>query len=268
VRAKIHRTRSEHRIGLTELPESGELTVRLADTRPDELKLRAPHVIEVDERLYVEENNRRCQTWLASIEAAEPLDDVGYNRSTSSGSNGSNNSKNMATTSSSSANVSLEAVNVEVPDETFSWAGDECSGPRGEGGTEGRRREEGGGGGVRKMRSWRGPLQLKPPINTSASSSDSDVLLQRVLATSGYRHLAGRHDNKDDQHGESPKGRQGGDVSIGSREGGDVTDAGSSVGAAAGRGWAGLRPPSSRLDVHGTLASKHDPPFPEHSGLE
>nr|KAG5693834.1 hypothetical protein BaRGS_004442 [Batillaria attramentaria] len=138
VRARIHRTRSEHLIDVEDLPE-GDLTVSLADTRPHELRLRVRPAADLDERLYVEENNRRCQSWLASIEAAEPLDDIGY------------------TQGKDEEEVGLEAVDVEVPEETFSW------------------KEEDGEG-----------EQLQPPFNTSASSSDSDGLLQHVMAAVGY----------------------------------------------------------------------------------
>lgn len=71
-RARIHRTRSEHVIHAEDLPESA-LTATLADTDPRGLRASVP-----EGRLYAEENNRRCQNWLAGIEAAEPLDTVDY----------------------------------------------------------------------------------------------------------------------------------------------------------------------------------------------
>ena len=74
VRAKIHRTRSEHTI--SDLPE-GMLTVSLAQTKPKEFGLRN-RTSGCDDRVYQQENARRCQNWLASIEACEPLDEIGY----------------------------------------------------------------------------------------------------------------------------------------------------------------------------------------------
>ena len=203
-RARIHRTRSEHLIDVEELPE-GELTVRLADTRPHELKLHVRPVAELDERLYVEENNRRCQSWLASIEAAEPLDDIGYTHSKDAGEAG------------------LEAVDVEVPEETFTWRGEEGE-------------EE--------------HHPLKPPINTSASSSDSDGLLQHVMAAVGYS--TNGDDDSDDEDGAISKL---GPAGVG--RGGN------------GRGARrGLRATSSSLNVHRKLSSKHILTISEHSGLE
>lgn len=151
LRARIRRTRSEHLIQVEDLPE-GDLTVSLAETRPHELRLRVPPAAELDERLYEEENNRRCQSWLASIEAAEPLDDIGY------------------TLTKTDSSLGLEQVDVEVPEETFLW----------EDGWE----DEG-------VEAVVGTADLQPPFNTSASSSDSGggggVMLQRALTTSGSK---------------------------------------------------------------------------------
>ena len=210
VRARIHRTRSEHLIDVEELPE-GELTVNLAHTRPRELRMRMRPAAELDERLYVEENNRRCQNWLASIEAAEPLDDIGYTESKDPG------------------EVGLEAVDVEVPEETFSWLGVEEEGEEEE-------REK-------------GREQLKPPFNTSASSSDSDSLLQHVMAAVGY---AASEDDASDDDGEICK----------------LAPRGVGRGANGRGGRGGLRATSSSLNVHKKLSSKHILTISEHSGIE
>ena len=215
VRARIHRTRSEHLIDVDELPE-GELTVNLADTRPRELRLRMRPAAELDERLYVEENNRRCQNWLASIEAAEPLDDIGYTHSKDPG------------------EVGLEAVDVEVPEETFSWLGVEEEGEEEEVEEEGREKEG---------------EQLKPPFNTSASSSDSDGLLQHVMAAVGY---AASDDDASDGDGEISK----------------LAPRGVGRGANGRGGRGSLRATSSSLNVHKNLSSKHILAISEHSGLE
>ncbi|XP_070210768.1 uncharacterized protein [Littorina saxatilis] len=216
VRARIHRTRSEHLIDVEELPE-GELTVSLADTRPHELRLRQPPPEEVDERLYEAENNRRCQSWLASIEAAEPLDDIGYNGHSKGPQHGE---------------VGLEAVDVEVPEETFSWSGD------GEGEEEEKGEERG--------------EQLKPPFNTSASSSDSGGLLQHVMAAVGYA-ASGEDSSEGDEGGGE------GDIS-------KLTPRGRGSNGRGGRG--GLRSTSSTLNVHSKLSSKRILAISEHSGLE
>ncbi|XP_041370389.1 uncharacterized protein LOC121384186 [Gigantopelta aegis] len=99
VRAKIHRTRSEHTI--SDLPE-GMLTVSLAQTKPKEFGLRN-RTSGCDDRVYQEENARRCQNWLASIEACEPLDEIGYTQGKG------------------------EGVDVEIPEETI-WneKGERC----------------------------------------------------------------------------------------------------------------------------------------------
>lgn len=74
VRAKLHRTRSQFAIQDEDLPDEA-LTVNLAESKPREFGLRKNvH----DDRIYLEENTRRCQTWLASIQACEPLDDVAF----------------------------------------------------------------------------------------------------------------------------------------------------------------------------------------------
>ncbi|ESO96844.1 hypothetical protein LOTGIDRAFT_159591 [Lottia gigantea] len=117
VRARIHRTRSEHLIHEEDLPETNMAT-SLANTRPKEFGLRKQFL---EDRLNKEENTKRCQSWLQSIEACEPLDEIRYTHT---------NSKDV------------EGVVLEIPEETI-WDG------------------EGG--------------DLKPPLNTSASSSETEL---------------------------------------------------------------------------------------------
>ena len=73
VRARIHRTRSQFTIEESDLPEE-TLTVTLAETKPDDLGLRRDSAF--DERIFQEDNNRKCQTWLQGIEACKPLEEV------------------------------------------------------------------------------------------------------------------------------------------------------------------------------------------------
>ncbi|XP_046342618.1 uncharacterized protein LOC124123462 [Haliotis rufescens] len=115
VRAKIHRTRSQHVIDEEDLPD-GALTMSLAETKPQEFGLRNRQVL--DDRSYKEENARRCQIWLESIEKCVPLDEIAYTEG-----------------------AGEEGVDVEVPEETR-WSED------GE--------------------------PLRPPFNTSASSSEGE----------------------------------------------------------------------------------------------
>ncbi|KAK6185780.1 hypothetical protein SNE40_007935 [Patella caerulea] len=114
VRARIHRTRSEHLIQEEDLPDTCT-AASLANTRPKEIGLRKQFL---GDRLYKEENTKRCQSWLASIEACEPLDEITYTESND-----------------------VEGVDVEIPEET-AWD------------------REGG--------------DLRPPFNTSASSSEEE----------------------------------------------------------------------------------------------
>lgn len=228
LRARIHRTRSEHLIHVEDLPD-GELTVSLAETRPHELRLGERPAADLDDRLYVEENNRRCQSWLASIEAAEPLDDIGYTK-------GKNDDQ-----------VALEDVDVEVPEETFLWDDDEeeedeedeDEDERQEGDEEGDEADEAD------------IVELRPSFNTSASSSDNQGLLQRVLAA-GASYVVCCDEGKgqgscDQTSRKSSSGnrrdRQGG------REG-------------------GLRATSSSRDVHGKLSNKRILSIPEHPSIE
>ncbi|CAG5129702.1 unnamed protein product [Candidula unifasciata] len=134
-RARIHRTRSEHIIRAEDLPQNA-FTATLADADPKGLRVRIP-----DGRLYVEENNRRCQNWLAGVEAAEPLDDVDYNDhqrpfsshvqeilhvgSESSNTQKTENSQKHSSHSSGKDPGSVyelpQNVDVEIPEETFMW---------------------------------------------------------------------------------------------------------------------------------------------------
>ena len=224
-RARIHRTRSEHLIDTEELPE-GELTVSLADTRPHELKLHArPARVDDDDRLYAEENNRRCQSWLASIEAAEPLDDVDY--------------VHIHSRREASEEVGLESVDVEVPEETFSWLGEEREGV-------GNRETE----------------QARPrsPNNTNASSSHPECGdLEHVLAAAGFAPSAVFVDGNQGSSGKNSRVlstyKQTSRVSGGGHEGG-------------GGLHGGLRVTSSSLNVHRKLSARHPVTISEHSGLE
>lgn len=136
-RAKIHRTRSEHVIQAEDLPESS-LTTTLADTVPKGLRSR-----DSDDRPYVEENNRRCQNWLASIEAAEPLDTVDYTsdqqplltkddlahdavRELASNKNTDDDTDTGSSRQTEGYLIPIyelqQGVDVEVPEETFVWS--------------------------------------------------------------------------------------------------------------------------------------------------
>uniref|UniRef100_A0A2C9LGT7 Uncharacterized protein n=1 Tax=Biomphalaria glabrata TaxID=6526 RepID=A0A2C9LGT7_BIOGL len=128
-RAKIHRTRSEHIIHAEELPESA-FTGTLADTDPKGLRTRISEGC-----LYVEENNRRCQSWLASIEAAEPLDEVIYTNETPSSNKVAFHLFEDTESRKSDTNCDLKPLHhelipigeleqdeeVEIPEETFVW---------------------------------------------------------------------------------------------------------------------------------------------------
>lgn len=134
-RARIHRTRSEHIIRSEDLPEHA-FTATLADADPKGLRVRIP-----DGRLYVEENNRRCQNWLAGVEAAEPLDEVDYKvnqrassspvpetpriRSENSDAPKSEDSKAQRLKYLEKDAMSIyelrQSVDVEIPEETFIW---------------------------------------------------------------------------------------------------------------------------------------------------
>ncbi|CAG5134832.1 unnamed protein product [Candidula unifasciata] len=136
-RARIHRTRSEHVIQAEDLPES-EFTATLANTDPKGLRGLVP-----DGRLYVEENNRRCQNWLASIEAAEPLDKVDYTTDQQASLPAHDaesldiEKRDMRTLGTKDMEIdclrqagnylipiyeSQQGVDVEVPEETFVWS--------------------------------------------------------------------------------------------------------------------------------------------------
>ena len=80
IRARIHRTRSKHLAGVKEVPEE-ELTRHLANTRACDLNIGVIPSAEQDVFLCATENNRRCEKWLASVVAAEPLEDVCYTSS-------------------------------------------------------------------------------------------------------------------------------------------------------------------------------------------
>ena len=102
IRARIHRTRSQFAIEETDLPE-GTLTVTLAETKPSDLGLRQPQTF--DERVFKENNNRKCQTWLESLEACEPLEDISKQCDTDPEQEG-------------------EGVAIEIPDDTLCYETD------------------------------------------------------------------------------------------------------------------------------------------------
>lgn len=114
VRAKIHRTRSQFCIQAEDLPEC-DLTVSLADTKPEDLGLRKQ---VYDDRCIMEETTRKCQTWLESVEACGPPEEV----------------------TGSIIDPGSDSVDVEVPDDTV----------------------------------WYDEPELRPPYNSSASSSGED----------------------------------------------------------------------------------------------
>ncbi|KAH9513306.1 hypothetical protein Btru_034591 [Bulinus truncatus] len=128
-RARIHRTRSEHIIPADDLPESA-LTGTLADTDPKGLRTRMSEGC-----MYVEENNRRCQSWLASIEAAEPLDEVDYTSDGSPTDISKSDIVHRAEKRGSESGTCLryndnelipisetdQGEEVEIPEETFVW---------------------------------------------------------------------------------------------------------------------------------------------------
>ncbi|KAK3578128.1 hypothetical protein CHS0354_010078 [Potamilus streckersoni] len=97
IRAKIHRTRSQFMIEEADLPE-GTLTVSLADTKPGDLGFRKPQIL--DERVIREDNNRKCQNWLQSIEACKPLEDIDQS-------------------DNDSEELDCEGVAIEIPDDTL-----------------------------------------------------------------------------------------------------------------------------------------------------
>ena len=78
-RIKLHRTQSELTIQQTHLPESDDMTVSLADTRPREFGLghrstATPVVVTQDE------NAARCERWLRGVHASQPLEDFVFAR--------------------------------------------------------------------------------------------------------------------------------------------------------------------------------------------
>lgn len=97
IRARIHRTRSQFAIEECDLPAE-TLTMTLAETKPDDIGL--CRETSFNERIFQEDNNRKCQTWLQSVEASKPLEDVScYDLSS----------------------LEEEAVSIEIPDDTQSY---------------------------------------------------------------------------------------------------------------------------------------------------
>lgn len=97
LRAKIHRTRSQFAIEESDLPAE-TLTMTLAETKPDDIGLCRD--TSFNEMIFQEDNNRKCQTWLQSVEACKPLEDVSYN---------------------DLSGLEGEAVSIEIPDDTHSY---------------------------------------------------------------------------------------------------------------------------------------------------
>lgn len=125
LRAKLHRTRSHMLIQEEDLP-NGSLTVNLSETKPREFGLNSErrHVHVCDNRRYLEENTKRCQTWLATVEASQPLDDIAFAQG--------------------------NGVDIEIPEECWDRRAD----------------------------------ILRPPCNSSASSSDDETALPEVTLPS------------------------------------------------------------------------------------
>ncbi|GFR85218.1 hypothetical protein ElyMa_004168500 [Elysia marginata] len=151
-RARIHRTRSEHVILPEDLPDAGganPLSGSIA--APDDVgpSLRSrPRALTPDGQLYVEENNKRCQSWLDSIEAAEPLDEVDYNADDDHALDSrdlhldhsirqnndidfhtdaeisSERRKDLSTGDYLSTGLGQATVEMEIPEETFQWEED------------------------------------------------------------------------------------------------------------------------------------------------
>lgn len=97
LRAKIHRTRSQFAIEESDLPAE-TLTMTLAETKPDDIGL--CRETSFNEKILEDDNNRKCQTWLQSVEACKPLESVScYDLSGLEG----------------------EAVSIEIPDDTQSY---------------------------------------------------------------------------------------------------------------------------------------------------
>uniref|UniRef100_A0A0L8FP31 Uncharacterized protein n=1 Tax=Octopus bimaculoides TaxID=37653 RepID=A0A0L8FP31_OCTBM len=71
---RIHRTRSHVVINEKDLPDD-TLMVSLAEAKLEELRLGGYSNVQ-DERIYLEENSRRCWNWLDSIKTCEPLDEI------------------------------------------------------------------------------------------------------------------------------------------------------------------------------------------------
>lgn len=97
LRARIHRTRSQFAIEESDLPLE-TLTVTLAETKPGDIGLCRDS--STDERIFQEDNDRKCRTWLRNIEASKPLEDVScYDYS----------------------EQDREAVSLEIPDDTLCY---------------------------------------------------------------------------------------------------------------------------------------------------
>jgi hypothetical protein len=81
---RLHRTRSQYSIEKTELPEKSQMTVSLAEAKPQELELRSKR--PVDARTYLDDNTRRCEKWLAGVMASQPAftQDIGIPEENSS----------------------------------------------------------------------------------------------------------------------------------------------------------------------------------------
>ena len=166
-RARIHRTRSEHVISPDDLPETigganypsaigGGGVAEEVRVSPSLSRSRARALTpDGHGQLYVEENNKRCQSWLASIEAAEPLDEVDYNALGELSHLSSNVHANRRhsnfdlgqdaeTSMANEGHSNIEggdylsigvgqaaAVEVEIPEETFQWYEDVMPSSRG-----------------------------------------------------------------------------------------------------------------------------------------
>lgn len=111
LRAKIHRTRSQFAIEESDIP-ADTLTMTLAETKPDDIGL--CRETSFNETIIQDDNNRKCQTWLQSVEACKPLEAVScYDPS--------GIESGEAVSCYDLSGLEGEAVSIEIPDDTHSY---------------------------------------------------------------------------------------------------------------------------------------------------
>ncbi|ELU14221.1 hypothetical protein CAPTEDRAFT_191690 [Capitella teleta] len=110
---RLHRTRSQYNIEKADLPEKSQMTVSLADTKPQELGLRSKRPI--DAMTYMNENTRRCEKWLAGVRASQPAftQDIGIPEENSSSDQDS--AKSRAADKTSSSDVESATSKSKIP---------------------------------------------------------------------------------------------------------------------------------------------------------